>query len=64
MIDEVPEPGDFVPIIVHIHKASMGKSQIGKYGFQVPTHLANIPNDNTWQDSWRFFSRRLCGRCS
>jgi protein-ribulosamine 3-kinase len=24
----------------------------GKYGFHVPTHLANLPNDNTWQTSW------------
>jgi protein-ribulosamine 3-kinase len=52
MIDEVPEPEEFVPIIVNIHQSSMGKSKDGKYGFHLPTHLANIPNDNTWQESW------------
>lgn len=50
MKDEVLEPRDFVSIISHIHRESMGKST--KYGFQVATYLANIPNDNTWQDTW------------
>jgi len=60
MVDEVPEPSEFVPIIVQIHKASMGNSPGGKYGFQVPTHLANIPNDNTWQTSWEaWFSQAM-----
>jgi protein-ribulosamine 3-kinase len=52
MAEEVLDPTEFVPIIVQIHKASMGESPDGKYGFHVPTHLANIPNDNTWQASW------------
>ena len=30
----------------------MGKSPRGQYGFSVPTHLANIPNDNGWEDTW------------
>jgi protein-ribulosamine 3-kinase len=34
MIDVVTEPDAFVPIIVQIHKASMGESPEGKYGFQ------------------------------
>ena len=50
MTDEVPEYRKFVSIIAKIHKASMGQRE--KYGFDLPTHLANIPNDNTWQDSW------------
>ncbi|KAK4222959.1 hypothetical protein QBC38DRAFT_512662 [Podospora fimiseda] len=33
MMDEVPDPANFVPIIVGIHKASMGKSPNGQYGF-------------------------------
>ena len=52
MVDEVPEPGEFVQIIVQIHKTTMGNSPEGMYGFHVDTHLANIPNDNTWQASW------------
>lgn len=52
MVDEMPEAKAFVSMIVQIHKASMGKSPGGAYGFHVATHLANIPNDNTWQTSW------------
>lgn len=48
--DEVPEADGFVNIIAQVHKKSMGKSE--KFGFHLPTHLANIPNDNSWQDSW------------
>lgn len=48
--NEVPEYQKFVPIIVKVHKDSMGKKE--RYGFDIPTYLANIPNDNTWQDSW------------
>ena len=50
MTDEVPEYQKFVPIIVKVHKHTMGKQQ--RYGFDIPTYLGNIPNDNTWQDSW------------
>lgn len=50
MVDEVPDVQEFVAILVKIHKDSMGKNS--KYGFHVPTHLANIPNDNSWQISW------------
>lgn len=59
MIDEVPEPSQFIPLIVKIHKDSMGKSPDGKYGFHVRTHLANIPNDNRWQDTWEAFFTQL-----
>ncbi|KPM41145.1 hypothetical protein AK830_g5440 [Neonectria ditissima] len=52
MVDKVPEPQEFVSVIAQIHKDSMGNSPTGKYGFQVSTHLAYIPNDNTWQTSW------------
>ena len=52
MIDEVPEAKPFVSIISQIHKASMGKSPTGKFGFHVTTHIAILPNDNTWQSSW------------
>lgn len=52
MIDEVPEPKAFVSMISQIHKASMGKSPTGMHGFHVNTHIAILPNDNTWQSSW------------
>jgi len=55
MVDELPEVKSFVNIVAQVHKDSMGKSPNGKYGFAVPTHLANIPNDNTWQSSWEIW---------
>ena len=57
MVDRVPAIEQFVSIVARVHKDSMGKES--RYGFHVPTHLANIPNDNTWQDSWEAFFRQL-----
>jgi fructosamine-3-kinase len=60
MLDELPDVSDLVDIVAKVHRASMGKSLSGKFGFGVPTHLANIPNDNTWQDTWeRFFTQLM-----
>ncbi|KAF1969195.1 hypothetical protein BU23DRAFT_582832 [Bimuria novae-zelandiae CBS 107.79] len=52
IVNELPDMKSFVAIVAKVHKASMGKSPTRKYGFSVPTHLANIPNDNQWQVSW------------
>ena len=57
MVDEVPAIDRFVALIAAVHKDSMGKEH--RYGFDVPTHLANIPNDNTWQHSWEEFFTQL-----
>ncbi|KAJ4302694.1 hypothetical protein N0V90_001584 [Kalmusia sp. IMI 367209] len=59
MVDELPDVKDFVNIVSKVHRASMGKSPTGKFGFAVPTHLANIPNDNSWQDSWETYFTQL-----
>ncbi|KAL8832478.1 MAG: hypothetical protein Q9191_000248 [Dirinaria sp. TL-2023a] len=60
MTDEVPDPQQFVSIIVKIHRESSGKSPTGKFGFEVPTHLANIPNDNEWEETWeKFFTKAM-----
>ncbi|KAI9869227.1 MAG: hypothetical protein M1813_000015 [Trichoglossum hirsutum] len=29
-----------------------GQIPTGKFGFHVTTHLANIPNDTSWRDTW------------
>ena len=50
MSDAVPDARAFVSVVSKIHKESLGKNS--QYGFHVPTHLANLPNDNTWQDTW------------
>ncbi|KAI9760343.1 MAG: hypothetical protein M4579_001747 [Chaenotheca gracillima] len=52
MVDELPNAQAFVSIIANIHRDSRGKAPDGRFGFHVPTHLANIPNDNSWKDSW------------
>ncbi|KAI4705142.1 hypothetical protein J4E81_000021 [Alternaria sp. BMP 2799] len=58
MMEEKLDPSTFVDIITGVHKASMGKSPLGKYGFHIPTHLAHVPNDNTWEDSWEVWYNR------
>ena len=57
MIDEVPEAKQLIAVISQIHKASMGKSPTGMYGFYATTHIAVLPNDNTWA----FLSRIMTG---
>jgi len=52
MMMEKFDPSVFVGIIAEVHKSSMGKSPLGKYGSHIPTHLAHVPNDNTWEESW------------
>ena len=60
MLDKLPDVSELVNIVSKVHRASMGKSPTGKFGFGVPTHLANIPNDNTWQDTWeKFFTQAM-----
>lgn len=58
MTEEVPEHQQFVSLVTKYHKESMGKKK--QYGFDLPTHLACIPNDNTWQSSWEvWFSQAM-----
>jgi protein-ribulosamine 3-kinase len=59
MLDELPDANELVNIVSKVHRTSMGKSPTRKFGFGVPTHLANIPNDNTWQDTWEKLFTRL-----
>ena len=60
MVDEVPEVDRFVSIVARLHTNSRGKED--RYGFNVPTHLANLPNDNRWQTSWETFFFQLMVR--
>jgi protein-ribulosamine 3-kinase len=59
MLDELPDVSELVDIVAKVHRASMGNSPTGKFGFDAPTHLANIPNDNSWQDTWEAFFKQL-----
>lgn len=47
IVEELPDIDDLVNIVAKVHRDSMGRSPTGKFGFAVPTYLANIPNDNT-----------------
>jgi fructosamine-3-kinase len=52
MDDTHPDPRAWAEVLSTLHKRSMGKSPGGKFGFHIDTHLANIPQDNTWNSSW------------
>ena len=54
----------FSNIVANIHRASMGKSPTGKFGFAVLTHLADVPNDNTWQDTWEEWFTQAMQLCT
>lgn len=55
MYDDLPSPHDWATAVSELHLNSMGESPTGQFGFHVPTHLANVPVDNTWNSSWYVF---------
>ncbi|KAJ5622909.1 hypothetical protein N7490_011514 [Penicillium lividum] len=55
MSDEIPSPQDWAAAVSELHLNSMGKSPTKQFGLHVPTHLANIPINNTWNSSWSVF---------
>lgn len=48
--DGVPEPKSFCEKVARLHSAH--NSPQGKFGFHVTTYNGNLPQDNTWSDSW------------
>ena len=52
MLDDLPDIQSLSALVARIHIKSFGKSFNGQYGFHVATHLANVPNDNSWCVSW------------
>lgn len=60
MTDDLPNVRKFGSALAKLHINSMGKSPTGKYGFHVTTHLAFVPNDNSWTDTWtEWFSNAM-----
>ncbi|KAK4142025.1 Fructosamine kinase-domain-containing protein [Dichotomopilus funicola] len=49
----VPEPESFCEKLAMLH--SSHTSPEGKFGFHCTTYNGNIPQDNTWSDSWELF---------
>lgn len=50
---EVPDPAQFCLQVAKLHEK--GTSLNGKFGFPLPTWNGNIPQDNTWEDTWEVF---------
>lgn len=46
----MPEPLEFCRQLAHLH--STHASPDGKFGFHVTTYNGNLPQDNTWVDTW------------
>ena len=53
VIDEVPDIENFTTIVAELHAKS--SSPNGKYGFPVPTYMGQMPQYNTWTESWEDF---------
>ena len=64
MDEEHPDPKAWAEVFVTLHKRSIGESPGGKCGFHIDTHLANIPQDNTWNSSWeKFWAQTFRSMC-
>jgi protein-ribulosamine 3-kinase len=56
--DEVPDVQTFTAKVAELHMK--GVSPNGKYGFDVPTYMGQMPQYITWTDSWEeFFTNSL-----
>ncbi|KAI1328532.1 Fructosamine kinase-domain-containing protein [Xylariaceae sp. FL0255] len=51
--DGLPEPAAFCAKLAELH--SSHSSPEGKYGFHVVTYNGDLPQDNTWSNSWEEF---------
>ncbi|KAJ6785398.1 hypothetical protein PWT90_07186 [Aphanocladium album] len=55
---DIPDPKEFCENLAKMHRQST--SPTGKFGFHVTTCNGNIPQNNTWNESWQdFFSNGL-----
>ncbi|KAF3056226.1 Alcohol dehydrogenase [NADP(+)] [Daldinia childiae] len=52
-IEGVPEPKGFAERLARLH--SSHTSPDGKFGFHCATYNGNLPQDNSWFDSWEAF---------
>ncbi|KAI1392459.1 Fructosamine kinase-domain-containing protein [Hypoxylon trugodes] len=52
-IEGVPEPEKFCEKLARLH--SSHTSPNGKFGFHCATYNGNLPQDNSWSDSWEAF---------
>lgn len=52
MAMRLPDPAKFCASLAKMHQNSIGHSPEGKYGFHVSTYQGNMPQNNTWTDTW------------
>ena len=52
-VGELPDMESFCASVATLHKN--GKSPTGKYGFAMCTFQGNLPQDNSWTDTWEEF---------
>lgn len=53
LAEELPEPPNFCANVAALHSNSV--SPTGKFGFHVVTYNGDLPQDNTYRDSWEEF---------
>ncbi|KAL4879790.1 NADP-dependent oxidoreductase domain-containing protein [Aspergillus karnatakaensis] len=51
--DELPEPEDFCKEVANLHLKSEAPN--GKFGFHIATYNGDLPQDNTYTDTWEQF---------
>ncbi|KAL4970911.1 NADP-dependent oxidoreductase domain-containing protein [Aspergillus stella-maris] len=51
--DELPEPEEFCKEVANLHLKSEAPN--GKFGFHVTTYNGDLPQDNTYTDTWEQF---------
>ncbi|KAK4161153.1 Fructosamine/Ketosamine-3-kinase [Cladorrhinum sp. PSN259] len=58
LTEGVPEPASFCAKLARLHLTA--NSPEGKFGFHCTTYNGDLPQDNTWHDSWEeFFANGL-----
>jgi protein-ribulosamine 3-kinase len=58
MKDELSDVVVFCTKLADLHRRSMAMSPNGLYGFEMTTYKGNLPQDNTWNESWEAFYLR------
>ena len=55
MANELPDVVTFCSMLADLHQRSITQSANGKFGFEITTYNAKLPQDNTWNESWEAF---------
>ncbi|KAF2756964.1 hypothetical protein EJ05DRAFT_477178 [Pseudovirgaria hyperparasitica] len=62
MKDDILSPREWAAAVSLLHTRSMGRGPSTRFGFDVTTHLANVPVNNSWNMSWvDFWTQQMRG---